>query len=51
MQRLIRFILTRISDDNLKAELRRRGYATDISITFMSGSGEPKEFSGIGKGL
>lgn len=48
MRRFIRLLLSRLSEDALKGELRRRGYATDISVTFTS-FGEPREFKAIGK--
>ncbi len=47
-KRIIEWILRRISDNDLKQELRRRGYATDISIIFES-EGKQRELVGVGK--
>ena len=48
MRRLKQLILGAFSDASLKAELRRRGYATDMEITFQS-RGQKQEFKAIGK--
>lgn len=48
MGKIKRFILSRFTDSQLKSELKKRGYAIDLTMTFTQ-DGKPTELQVIGK--